>query len=174
MQHRPAVTSRFPTAVRRRMWVSAGSLAMLGIPVVTAVALPHMKSRAMVDATILPMKQWAPPPGASLEELTVKEYDSTVSDLVAPPFDPRPLPAATRPQPQVPAPIRRMIPAPARVTLPREESATVRRAITACGSVCHSLAVAFHTACGRRGSQAKGCSRCPGGRGSPERAALEE
>jgi serine/threonine-protein kinase len=120
-----AATSRFPTAVRRRIWVGAGSLAMLGIPVVTAVALPHISSRAMMNSAILPVKEWTPPAAASLEGLTTIEDDVAPGNAVASTSEPNLLPAAPVPHLQVPASIRRITPAPARVTPPREESATV-------------------------------------------------
>jgi eukaryotic-like serine/threonine-protein kinase len=121
-----AVTSRFPTGVRRRMWVGAGSIAILGIPVVTALALPHLTSRPMVNAVSMPIKQWAPPSAPSPEETAPPETVNEGESL--PTSDPAPLPVEKQapPQPHISEAKKRAIAAPAKVTPAPEETAVVR------------------------------------------------
>jgi len=60
-----AATSRFSIDTHRRSWIAAEVLAVLSIPVLTAVGLPHfVKARAIAKTAVHPIAQSSPLPAA--------------------------------------------------------------------------------------------------------------
>ena len=94
-----AATSRFSIDTHRRSWIAAEVLAVLSIPVLTAVGLPHfVKARAIAKTAVHPIAQSSPLPAAPRIDVAATGSGQTEATRSDEPHmistsDPAPVPA---------------------------------------------------------------------------------